>query len=192
MGKNCRGGDRRVLFIGLGVTVGEVQCLEHKSQLNRRFPYEFIVDLIGLVSCFDSFGLCGFHAKERVRTLRAESEADTSAHRQGWGQGRGRGWPGERDQARRRAGGCLGSALPRAARMGTAGWAALFGWAASSQLGRVGVGASCWVGLGLRPGFGPQSVLLFKIPFLFPTLFIICKLIRIQFKFGFRRLLLAK
>jgi hypothetical protein len=58
-----------------------------------------------------------------------------------------------------------------------AGWAALFGWAASSQLGRAGGGAGCWVGLGLRRGFGPQSVLLFKIPFLFRNLFIICKLI---------------
>jgi hypothetical protein len=38
MGKNCRGGDRRVLFIGLGVPVGEVQRLEPKSQLNRRIP----------------------------------------------------------------------------------------------------------------------------------------------------------
>jgi hypothetical protein len=38
MGKNCRGGDRRVLFIGLGVPVGEVQRLEPKSQLNRKFP----------------------------------------------------------------------------------------------------------------------------------------------------------
>jgi hypothetical protein len=94
--------------------------------------------------------------KERGRTLRAESGADTSAHRRGWG--RGRGWPGERDRARRRAAGCLGSASLRAARMGTAGWAALFNWVASSQLGRVGMGAGCWVGLGLRPGFGPQSV----------------------------------
>jgi hypothetical protein len=31
--------------------------------------------------------------------------------------------------------------------------------------------------LGLRPSFGPKSVLLFKIPFLFPNLFIIYKLI---------------
>jgi hypothetical protein len=38
MGKNYRGGDRRVLFIGLGVPVGEVQRLEPKSQLNQRFP----------------------------------------------------------------------------------------------------------------------------------------------------------
>jgi hypothetical protein len=84
---------------------------------------------------------------------------------------------GGRDRAWRRAAGCLGSASLRAARTGTAGWAALFGWVASSQLGRAGVGAGCWVGLGLRPGFGPQSILLFKIPFLFPNLFIICKLI---------------
>jgi hypothetical protein len=115
--------------------------------------------------------------KERGRTLRAESGADTSAHQQGWG--RGRGWPGKRDRARCRAAGCLGSASLHAARTGMAGWAALFGWAASSQLGRAGVGAGCWVELGLRPGFGPQSVLLFKIPFLFPILFIICKLIQI-------------
>jgi hypothetical protein len=80
-------------------------------------------------------------------------------------------------RARCRAAGCLGSASLRAARTGTAGWAALFSWAASSQLGHAGVGAGCWVGLGLRPGFGPQSVLSFKIPFLFPNLFIICKLI---------------
>ena len=67
------------------------------------------------------------------------------------------------------------------------------------RLGRAGLcqseggkGGGCWAGLGLRSGFGPQSVLLFKIPFLFLTLFIICKLIRIQFKFEFRRLLLAK
>jgi hypothetical protein len=32
-------------FIGLGVRVGEVQCLESKSQLNPGFPSEFIADL---------------------------------------------------------------------------------------------------------------------------------------------------
>jgi hypothetical protein len=84
---------------------------------------------------------------------------------------------GGHGRARRRAVGCLGSASLHAVKTGTAGWAALFGWASSCQLGRAGVGAGCWVGLGLRPGFGPQSVLLFKIPFLFPNLFIICKLI---------------
>jgi hypothetical protein len=57
------------------------------------------------------------------------------------------------------------------------------GWAGRLWLGRAGLrrsegeGGGCWAGLGLRPGFSPQSVLLFKIPFLFPNLFIICKLI---------------
>jgi hypothetical protein len=51
------------------------------------------------------------------------------------------------------------------------------------QLGRAGLRQSegetdgYWAGLDFRPGFGPQSVLLFKIPFLFSNLFIICKLI---------------
>jgi hypothetical protein len=31
------------------------------------------VDSIGLVSCIDSFGLCGFRVKERGRTLRASA-----------------------------------------------------------------------------------------------------------------------
>jgi hypothetical protein len=51
------------------------------------------------------------------------------------------------------------------------------------RLGRAGLRQSegetdgCWAGLDFRPGFSPQSVLLFRIPFLFPNLFIICKLI---------------
>jgi hypothetical protein len=54
-----------------------------------------------------------------------------------------------------------------------------FGWGRPLQLGRAGVRGrgGCWAGLGFRPGFCPESVLLFKIPFLFPYLFIICKLI---------------
>jgi hypothetical protein len=57
------------------------------------------------------------------------------------------------------------------------------GRAGRLRLGRVGLrrsegeGGGCWAGLGLRPSFGPQSVLLFKISFLFPNLFIIYKLI---------------
>jgi hypothetical protein len=53
----------------------------------------------------------------------------------------------------------------------------------AASLGQAGLrrsegeGGGCWAGLGLWPGFDPQSVLLFKIPFLFPNLFIICKLI---------------
>jgi hypothetical protein len=55
---------------------------------------------------------------------------------------------------------------------GRAGWAALF------RLGRAGVGDGCWVGLGFRPGFGTEPMLILKILFfLFPNLFIICKLI---------------
>jgi hypothetical protein len=60
-------------------------------------------------------------------------------------------------------------------------------WVASAGAGRfnwatlgcaeVRGRGGCWAGLGFRLGFGPQSVLLFKIPFLFPYLFIICKLI---------------
>jgi hypothetical protein len=40
------------------------------------------------------------------------------------------------------------------------GWA---GWAAVLRLGRAGVGDGCWVGLGFRPGFGPQPMLILKI-----------------------------
>jgi hypothetical protein len=96
--------------------------------------------------------------------------------------------------------GLAGRARPGAASCGRLPWLCFAsccedgdGWLGCTvRLCRAGMGAGCWVGLGLRPGFGPQSVLLFKIPFLFPTLFIICKLIRVQFKFEFRRLLLAK
>jgi hypothetical protein len=114
----------------------------------------------------------GCHAKEGDRAL-GWSPGQARAHtgEVGVRVGVGVGW------AWRRAAGCLGFASLRAARTGMAGWAALFGWATSSRLGRAGVGAGCWVGLGLRPGFGPQSDLLFQIPFLFPNLFIICKLI---------------
>jgi hypothetical protein len=69
--------------------------------------------------------------------------------------------------------GRLGRWLGRGCLLGQAG----FGWVVSSQLGRAGVGDCCWVGLGFRPGFGPQPMLILKIPFLFPNLFIICKLI---------------
>jgi hypothetical protein len=77
--------------------------------------------------------------KERGQTLRAESGADMSAHRRGWGGGRG--WPGERDQARRRVAGCLCSGFASRCKDGD-GLAGLhcFSWAASSQLGRAGVG----------------------------------------------------
>jgi hypothetical protein len=113
--------------------------------------------VIGFVG--DNFSLT------RFRGCRAE-EGDRAL---GWSPGQARAHTGEVGvgvgRARRRAVGCLGSASLRAARTGTAGWATLFSWAASSQLGHAGVGAGCWVGLGLRPGFGPQSVLLFKIPF---------------------------
>jgi hypothetical protein len=51
------------------------------------------------------------------------------------------------------------------------------GWAALLWLGRARVGDGYWVGLGFWPGFGPQPMLILKIPFLFPNLFIICKLI---------------
>jgi hypothetical protein len=116
-------------------------------------------------------------SRTRFRGCRAE-EGDRAL---GWSPGQARANTGEVGvgvgRARHRAAGCLGSASLHAARTGMAGWAALFSWAAPSQLGRAGVGAGCWVGLGLRPGFGPQSVLLFKIPFLLPYLFVICKLI---------------
>jgi hypothetical protein len=124
------------------------------------------VDSIGLVSCFDSFGLCGFRVKERGRTLRAESGADTSAHRQGWG----RGWPGERDRARHRATGCFCSGFASRCEDGD-GLAGLhcFSWAASSQLGRAGVGdGNGWLGRTRFPaGFRPTAKIELKIPFLF-------------------------
>jgi hypothetical protein len=41
------------------------------------------------------------------------------------------------------------------------------GRATGPRRGGGGEGGGCWAGLGFRPGFGPQSVLLFKIPFLF-------------------------
>jgi hypothetical protein len=125
--------------------------------------------VIGFVG--DNFSctrFCGCRAEEGDRAL-GWSLGQAQVHTGEVGVGVGR--------ARRHAADCLGSASLHAARTGTAGWATLFGWAASSQLGRVGVGAGCWVGLGLRPGFSPQSVLLFKIPFLLPYLFVICKLI---------------
>jgi hypothetical protein len=66
----------------------------------------------------------------------------------------------------------LGRQLRRAWR-GQAG----FGWGRPGNWAAPVWGETdgCWAGLGFRPGFGPQSVLLFKIPF--PNLFIICKLI---------------
>jgi hypothetical protein len=92
--------------------------------------------------------------------------------------GVGVGRASERDRARRGAAGCLYSGFASHCEDGD-GLAGLhwFGWAASSQLGRAGVGDGCWVGLGFRPGFRPQLMLILKIPFLFPNLFIICKLI---------------
>jgi hypothetical protein len=52
------------------------------------------------------------------------------------------------------------------------------GWAALLRLGRAGLGDGCWVGLGFRPGFGRQPMLILKILFFsFSNLFIICKLI---------------
>jgi hypothetical protein len=47
---------------------------------------------------------------------------------------------GGHGRVRHRAAGCLGSASLHAAKTGTAGWAALFSWAVSSQLGRAGMG----------------------------------------------------
>jgi hypothetical protein len=93
--------------------------------------------VIGFVG--DNFSLT------RFRGCRAE-EGDRAL---GWSPGQARAHTGEVGvgvrRARRRAVGCLGSASLRAARTGTAGWATLFSWAASSQLGHAGVGAGCWV-----------------------------------------------
>jgi hypothetical protein len=98
----------------------------------------------------------------------AESGVDTSAHRRGWGWGRG--WPAERDRAWRRVAGYLCSGFASRCKDGD-GLARLhcFGWAASSLLGRAGVGdGNGWLGrTRFLAGFQPTVKIELKNSFSF-------------------------